>query len=122
MKLVAYEPIMVINNIPMLDTYEPMLETYEPILVINNMPMLETYEPVPVLVINNIQYCQEITYQKPRPRRVYFASTLRTRRGHLASVLRLVCVRPAGTLGPLCGHRAGTSRPLCVCGQTDTVG
>ena len=65
-----------------------------------------------VILLKKLQYCQEITYQKPRPRRVYFASTLRPRRGHLASVLRLVCVRTAGTLRPLCGHRASTVRAL----------
>ena len=80
-----------------------------------------------------IQYCQEITYQKPRPRRVHFASALRPIRRHLAPVLRLVCVRTAGAVRLLCGHSAsivralcvhcaGSARPLCVRGQTDAVG
>jgi hypothetical protein len=66
---------------------------------------------------SQIQYCQEITYQKPRPRRGYLASTVRSRAPAGASVLRAPCVPCASAGACGCVHCAGAMRPLCVCGR-----
>ena len=79
--------------------------------------------------VPNIQHCQEITYRKLRPRRVYFASEMRAScLRHLVSIIlcpsscvhHLVsiilcpssCVRPASKLRASCVHCAGTARAL----------
>ena len=48
--------------------------------------------------VDQVQYCQEITYQKPRPRRGHFASGVRVRASAGASVLRPSRVCVASTL------------------------
>ena len=61
-----------------------------------------------------VQYCQEITYQKPRPRRGHFASALRPLPPAGASMLRPLCVRVASTLRLRALAAASVLRALCV--------
>ena len=68
--------------------------------------------------VPNIQHCQEITYRKLRPRRVYFASEMRASCvRHLASVILCPssCVHHlVSVLRPNCGRRVSTARALRV--------
>ena len=61
-----------------------------------------------------VQYCQEITYQNPRPRRGYLAFTVRPRAPAGASVLRAPCVRLASTVRLRALAGASTVRAPCV--------
>ena len=63
---------------------------------------------------NNIQYCQEVTYQKSRPRRGNFASGVRVRAPAGASVLRPPRVCVASTLRLWAPASASTFRPRAI--------
>ncbi len=69
----------------------------------------------------DIQYCQEITYQKQRPRRGHFASALRPLPPADASMLRPLCVHSASAGTCSCVRPAGALRPVCVSAGVDAV-